>query len=327
MDEALGQIVATGLGTAVGAVAGGSSGAFTGFNTDRFNRQLGDREKPLARQIAEIAKANGTVNPDGSPISQEQIENAMRSANHSQRDETITSGMVVPLNEKTTADQIYDTTGMKVTDDGAGNRYLVQDPSMLVSPSDVVRNLIIQNSGGDQSPYSWITPSPEVSRKNTTETLTSSFTPFSPKWNTGENSLGLQQPGIKLPDYVSVKIGAFGVEASVGLNLHNGTNFACAGASVPVTPGGGITFGWIPTNYGLSRSEQAQKTDQFLGGGSHSAAVCAWGMCVGGGHAIGGETAIEIGIGAGGPTRKINMGGSAGTGISTPVVNGAENGE
>ncbi|WP_150575005.1 hypothetical protein [Pandoraea aquatica] len=54
MDEALGQIVATGLGTAVGAMAGGSSGAFTGFNTDRFNRQLHPDEK---RAIA--AKANG----------------------------------------------------------------------------------------------------------------------------------------------------------------------------------------------------------------------------------------------------------------------------
>ncbi|MCI3207171.1 hemagglutinin [Pandoraea capi] len=54
MDEALGQIVATGLGTAVGAVAGGSSGAFTGFNTDRFNRQLHPDEKKAIRD-----KANG----------------------------------------------------------------------------------------------------------------------------------------------------------------------------------------------------------------------------------------------------------------------------
>ncbi|MCE4061294.1 hypothetical protein LXM60_13880 [Pandoraea sputorum] len=87
IDEALGQIVATGLGTAVGAVAGGTSGAFSGFNTDRFNRQLGDGEKPLAKKIAEIAMATGTVNSDGSQISAEQIENAMRSANHSRRNE------------------------------------------------------------------------------------------------------------------------------------------------------------------------------------------------------------------------------------------------
>ncbi|VVE50302.1 tRNA nuclease CdiA-2 [Pandoraea eparura] len=58
VDRALGQIVATGVGTAVGAVAGGTSGAVTGFNTDRFNRQLhldekqwiNDRESAYAKK-------------------------------------------------------------------------------------------------------------------------------------------------------------------------------------------------------------------------------------------------------------------------------------
>ncbi|WP_150624942.1 hemagglutinin repeat-containing protein [Pandoraea captiosa] len=54
IDEALAQIVATGVGTAVGAAVGGSSGAFTGYNVDRFNRQLHPDEKKAIR-----AKANG----------------------------------------------------------------------------------------------------------------------------------------------------------------------------------------------------------------------------------------------------------------------------
>ncbi|VVE58680.1 filamentous hemagglutinin [Pandoraea horticolens] len=54
VDQALGQIVATGVGTAVGAAAGGSSGAFTGFNTDRYNRQLSQDQYDKARQYKKI---------------------------------------------------------------------------------------------------------------------------------------------------------------------------------------------------------------------------------------------------------------------------------
>ncbi|MDM8359643.1 hemagglutinin repeat-containing protein [Pandoraea communis] len=46
IDQALAQIVATGVGTAVGAAVGGSSGAFTGYNVDRFNRQLHEDKDP-----------------------------------------------------------------------------------------------------------------------------------------------------------------------------------------------------------------------------------------------------------------------------------------
>ncbi|VVD93338.1 filamentous hemagglutinin [Pandoraea soli] len=60
IDEALGQIVATGVGTAVGAVAGGTSGAVTGFNTDRFNRQLHQRQYSDAKKYVEaVAKELG----------------------------------------------------------------------------------------------------------------------------------------------------------------------------------------------------------------------------------------------------------------------------
>ena len=51
VDEALAQIVATGIGTAVGAAMGGSSGAFTGFNTDRYNRQLHASEEEKLKAL------------------------------------------------------------------------------------------------------------------------------------------------------------------------------------------------------------------------------------------------------------------------------------
>ncbi|WP_174995681.1 hemagglutinin repeat-containing protein [Pandoraea horticolens] len=54
IDQALAQIVTTGLGTAIGAAAGGTSGAFTGFNTDRFNRQLYPDEYRKAAGYAKV---------------------------------------------------------------------------------------------------------------------------------------------------------------------------------------------------------------------------------------------------------------------------------
>ncbi|WP_150619058.1 hemagglutinin repeat-containing protein [Pandoraea horticolens] len=69
IDEALGQIVATGVGTAVGVVVGGTSGAFTGFNADRFNRQLNLEDRRLARHIAD--KSDGQY-------TQSQVEEQLR---------------------------------------------------------------------------------------------------------------------------------------------------------------------------------------------------------------------------------------------------------
>ncbi|MDM8354802.1 hypothetical protein [Pandoraea communis] len=60
IDQALAQIVTTGLGTAIGAAVGGTSGAFTGFNTDRFNRQLyPDEYKKAAGYAKVVAKELG----------------------------------------------------------------------------------------------------------------------------------------------------------------------------------------------------------------------------------------------------------------------------
>ncbi|WP_150739181.1 hemagglutinin repeat-containing protein [Pandoraea anapnoica] len=117
MDEALGQIVATGLGTAVGAMAGGSSGAFTGFNTDRFNRQLGDPDRTLAEHIAN--RSNGKY-------SKEQVEDQLRLMGIEYSDGSfVPPGVVEELNGRTPSD-----TGARWIDtrmeNAQGNPLIVQ---------------------------------------------------------------------------------------------------------------------------------------------------------------------------------------------------------
>jgi filamentous hemagglutinin len=78
MNEALGNIVANAVATAAGGAVGGNAGAFSGYDVDRYNRQLHPQEKTLAKQLAEKAKADGLKNPDGSSITAAQIEDQMR---------------------------------------------------------------------------------------------------------------------------------------------------------------------------------------------------------------------------------------------------------
>ncbi|WP_244131037.1 hypothetical protein [Burkholderia gladioli] len=69
MNQALGNIVANALATGAGGGVGGESGAFSGYNVDRFNRQLHPEEKTLAKQLADKSKGKYT---------QAQIEDQMR---------------------------------------------------------------------------------------------------------------------------------------------------------------------------------------------------------------------------------------------------------
>ncbi|WP_185658255.1 hemagglutinin repeat-containing protein, partial [Burkholderia sp. Bp8992] len=52
MNQALGNIVANALATGAGGVVGGESGAFSGYNVDRFNRQLHPEEKQAIKTLA-----------------------------------------------------------------------------------------------------------------------------------------------------------------------------------------------------------------------------------------------------------------------------------
>ncbi|CAN0624678.1 tRNA nuclease CdiA-2 [Burkholderia multivorans] len=60
MNKALGNIVANVITTGVGGVAGGEAGAFSGYNVDRFNRQLHqDEKKWIGEKEAAYAKKYG----------------------------------------------------------------------------------------------------------------------------------------------------------------------------------------------------------------------------------------------------------------------------
>ena len=154
MNEALGNIVANAIATSAGGAIAGNAGSVSGYNVDRFNRQLHLQEKTKAQQIADQAKAQKLTNVDGSPITAAQVENAMRAADNSQYGEYASTGVAIPLNADTRNTALYDTTGMKLVTDNTGN-YLVQDPSMLTTPSKSMQDLITQNTGGASSPYSW----------------------------------------------------------------------------------------------------------------------------------------------------------------------------
>ena len=69
MNEVFGNIVANVIATGAGGAAGGEAGAFSGYNVDRFNRQLHQEEKTLAKQLAEKS---------GGKYTREQIEEQMR---------------------------------------------------------------------------------------------------------------------------------------------------------------------------------------------------------------------------------------------------------
>lgn len=69
MNEALGNIVANAIATGEGAAVGGNAGAFSGYNVDRFNRQLHPEEKAVAKQLADKS---------GGKYTEAQIEDQMR---------------------------------------------------------------------------------------------------------------------------------------------------------------------------------------------------------------------------------------------------------
>ena len=69
INTALGNIVANAIATGAGAAVGGNAGAFSGYNTDRFNRQLHPEEKTVAKQLADKS---------GGKYTEAQIEDQMR---------------------------------------------------------------------------------------------------------------------------------------------------------------------------------------------------------------------------------------------------------
>ncbi|OXI21286.1 hemagglutinin repeat-containing protein [Burkholderia sp. AU15512] len=135
LNQALGNIVANVIATGAGGVIGGESGAFSGYNVDRFNRQLHPDERVLAKQLA--AKSGGKY-------TLEQIEDQMR----------IMSGSIAGDRELGTPDTLV---GQMPTDSGArwqyagttddGKPILTQ---ITVQPNSELQSFILRNSGEEQ---------------------------------------------------------------------------------------------------------------------------------------------------------------------------------
>ncbi|EIF31626.1 filamentous hemagglutinin family N-terminal domain [Burkholderia sp. Ch1-1] len=132
-------------------------------------------------------------------------------------------------------------------------------------------------------------------------------------WASG---MATQRPGSI--DYVTIQAGA-GIGGSVTVNLHDGSVYAAGSVSASREKGAGIVVGMIPDNVGRSAADKADLTNQFLGGYSVGGNGCLYGICSGLNHAVGGQTAIEVGVGVGGVTKTPSPEGNAGGGYSLPV--------
>ena len=75
----------------------------------------------------------------------------------------------------------------------------------------------------------------------------------------------------------------------------------------------------IPDSVGQTSEQKAEATDSLLKGQSVGGNTCLYGVCGGLNHAVGGQTAVELGIGVGGVTKAPNPGGNAGWGYSDSV--------
>ncbi|MDR5815745.1 polymorphic toxin type 22 domain-containing protein, partial [Caballeronia sp. LZ033] len=301
-SKTLGNFSANIVAGAGGALAGGEAGAVTASNADLYNRQLHADEKTTAQQIADKARIQGITNPDGSPVTAAQIENAMRGANNSQYGEYASTGVVVPLNANTPANAVYDSAGMKLVTDSTGN-YLVQDASMLVTPSKAVQDLITQNTGGASSPHSWGTSTNQVEASKVDP-----YGPFAPSWNTGDYAAGFGEYARGLaPDYATIGSGALSASAGLSVNLHDGTTYAAGGVtqnnpgSISVRPGGVASFGWI---FG---DRTAVGTNSFMNGDGVQGFISVPTLFnvnafLAITHAYGGNTALEVGVASPGST-------------------------
>ena len=142
--KAMAQGIAEVTALGVGALAGGTSGAASALASDTNNRQLHLDDKKNAAMLSAVS---------GGKYTKAQIEDAMRAGGNTKFGETVTSGLVVPLNAETKADQLYDTKGMILTNDGEGHVAMVQQVQQRVDPA--LAAFIQANTGGRNSPYTW----------------------------------------------------------------------------------------------------------------------------------------------------------------------------
>jgi hypothetical protein len=186
------ETAATIGGTVAGLAAAGASGngsdklvgmmqgASTANDVDVFNRQLHDSEKKTAEKLAAASHGKYTV---------AEIEAAMRNSGNSALHEDVTTGMVVPLTTATSPKEIYDTTGMVLTKDGAGHSFLVQQLSTNVDPG--LAAYIRDNTGGSTSPYAWFNSTLGIPAPGVATVHANPFTPNSDGCITGDCAAGI----------------------------------------------------------------------------------------------------------------------------------------
>ncbi|WP_175998876.1 hypothetical protein [Burkholderia stabilis] len=119
-------------------------------------------------------------------------------------------------------------------------------------------------------------------------------------------------------DYVTVQGGA-GLGGSVTINLYNGNVYVAGSISASREKGAGIVFGIIPDNVGKSATNRADATDQLLAGPSFGGNGCLYGVCGGLNHAVGGQTAFEVGVGMGCVKKQANPSGNGAGAYGVPV--------
>uniref|UniRef100_UPI0016408B1F hemagglutinin repeat-containing protein n=1 Tax=Burkholderia gladioli TaxID=28095 RepID=UPI0016408B1F len=133
MNQALGNIVANALATGAGAAVGGESGAFSGYNVDRFNRQLHTEEKALAKQLAEKSKGEYT---------QAQIEDQMRIMGVSDaRDGAVAPGTSEELNGRAPSDPSAGWLNTGLSNEN-GNPLIIQ---VMLEANPALQNFIMEN--------------------------------------------------------------------------------------------------------------------------------------------------------------------------------------
>ncbi|WP_081085658.1 hemagglutinin repeat-containing protein [Burkholderia stagnalis] len=275
MNQALGNIVANVLATGAGAAVGGEAGAFSGYNVDRFNRQLHPEEKQVIKDLA-----------DGDPTKQHRLEAAGCALVHCSAEyaagtpeynqyaalEKEGRGYVAEQAQL----QNYATTFLSVGTYGGMVKTVPSNSLFQYSSQDAKADFATLQSG-----------------------------------------LSARRSGSF--DYLSVQGSALGLAGAVTINLHNRNTYLSVGGSVPVVPGLSIATGMVTSNAGLPASQRGSNTDEFLSGSSIAAGGCMFGICTGFNHAIGGDTAFEIGVGAGGVTKVPAAGGDLGVGYGGKI--------
>ncbi|WP_175813464.1 contact-dependent inhibition toxin BcpA [Burkholderia contaminans] len=275
MNQALGNIVANALATGAGAAVGGEAGAFSGYNVDRFNRQLHPEEKQVIKDLA-----------NGDPTKQHKLEAAG-------------CALVRCSAEYAVGTSEYN---QYVALEQEGRGYVAEQAQLKNYATTFLSagsygGMVKQLASGNLFQYS-------------SQDAQADFA-------TLQSGLSARRTGSF--DYLSVQGSALGLGGSLTINLHNGNTYLSVGGAVPVVPGISLATGMVASNAGLPTSQRGNNTDNFLSGASIGAGACMFGVCAGVNHAIGGDTAFEIGIGAGGVTKVPGVGGALGVGYGGQI--------